>query len=524
MPEKLGLEVQVSANTQQLSKGLADARKELASTATAAVKTDSSIGKLSVGLSSFGNVASSVKSQVAGFASSLASGGIIAGVTLAGIALFELGKNLAGLTEQQKRFNSVIDESKGAYVKAVLEVDKMRDAFANAKAGLISKENALKLYNSTIGKTIGQTNNLDIAEKNFISNAENYIKFTLYKAAANKALEKAAEAAFNAETAKTKTASRGILEAYVPQAELKRRREIAALKEQTEFQEIYNELIKKANTFGFNRLEQEVKIPTIKVKPEKIQILKPRNPDASVEAGALDNLVIPRFSIGSGIGEIGADAGKEIAIGIGAGIKDTIETGGIADNLSSATNTLEDKLSAISLLLSDAMKDVAVDAGETIGNVFADLATNKGNGLDNLFAGLFNSVGAQIQALGKFLIRSAIQVKIAKEAFKKLLDKPVLAIAVGIGLIALGAALKSAAKQQFKGFALGGRNIAGGVALVGERGPELVNLPKGSDVIPNSNFNNIQAGSMEVYGRIVAQGTELAVIIDRARATNRRNN
>jgi len=108
--------------------------------------------------------------------------------------------------------------------------------------------------------------------------------------------------------------------------------------------------------------------------------------------------------------------------------------------------------------------------------------------------------------------------------FKKLLDKPVLAIAVGIGLIALGAALKSAAKQQFKGFALGGRNIAGGVALVGERGPELVNLPKGSDVIPNSNFNNIQAGAMEVYGRIVAQGTELAVIIDRARATNRRNN
>lgn len=517
MAENLGLQVEVSANIKPLTKGLADARKELASTATAAVKTDSSIGKLSVGLSSFGNVASSVKSQVAGFASSLASGGIIAGVTLAGIALFELGKNLAGLTEQQKRFNSVIDESKGAYVKAVLEVDKMRDAFANAKAGLISKENALKLYNSTIGKTIGQTNNLDIAEKNFIANAENYIKFTLYKAAANKALEKAAEAAFNAETAKTKTASRGILEAYVPQAELKRRREIAALKEQTEFQAIYNELIKKANTFGFNRLEQEVKIPTIKVKPEKIQILKPRNPDASVEAGALDNLVIPRFSIGSGIGEIGADAGKEIAIGIGAGIKDTIETGGIADNLSSATNTL-------SLLLSDAMKDVAVDAGETIGNVFADLATNKGNGLDNLFAGLFNSVGAQIQALGKFLIRSAIQVKIAKEAFKKLLDKPVLAIAVGIGLIALGAALKSAAKQQFKGFALGGRNIAGGIALVGERGPELVNLPKGSDVIPNSNFNNIQAGAMEVYGRIVAQGTELAVIIDRARATNRRNN
>ena len=34
-------------------------------------------------------------------------------------------------------------------------------------------------------------------------------------------------------------------------------------------------------------------------------------------------------------------------------------------------------------------------------------------------------------------------------------------------------------------FARGVRNFRGGAALVGERGPELVNLPRGSDVIPN---------------------------------------
>jgi hypothetical protein len=34
------------------------------------------------------------------------------------------------------------------------------------------------------------------------------------------------------------------------------------------------------------------------------------------------------------------------------------------------------------------------------------------------------------------------------------------------------------------GFAGGVENFAGGMALVGERGPELVNLPRGSDVIP----------------------------------------
>lgn len=36
------------------------------------------------------------------------------------------------------------------------------------------------------------------------------------------------------------------------------------------------------------------------------------------------------------------------------------------------------------------------------------------------------------------------------------------------------------------GFAGGITNFGGGIALVGEKGPELVNLPKGSDVIPNN--------------------------------------
>jgi hypothetical protein len=34
------------------------------------------------------------------------------------------------------------------------------------------------------------------------------------------------------------------------------------------------------------------------------------------------------------------------------------------------------------------------------------------------------------------------------------------------------------------GFAEGVENFGGGLALVGERGPELVNLPSGSDVLP----------------------------------------
>lgn len=53
------------------------------------------------------------------------------------------------------------------------------------------------------------------------------------------------------------------------------------------------------------------------------------------------------------------------------------------------------------------------------------------------------------------------------------------------------------------GFATGVQNFGGGLAVVGERGPELVNLPRGSDVIPNNQVGggtnttiNINVGMM----------------------------
>lgn len=42
---------------------------------------------------------------------------------------------------------------------------------------------------------------------------------------------------------------------------------------------------------------------------------------------------------------------------------------------------------------------------------------------------------------------------------------------------------------NFPGFAEGVDNFAGGMAIVGENGPELVNLPRGSDVYPNAALN-----------------------------------
>ena len=104
---------------------------------------------------------------------------------------------------------------------------------------------------------------------------------------------------------------------------------------------------------------------------------------------------------------------------------------------------------------------------------------------------------------GKVMIAFAIQV----EAIKKFaLANPFLAIAAAIGLIAIGTAIQNTTSRP--AFAVGTRNAPGGMALVGERGPELVNLPRGSQVIPAAQTSNMMGGiseGIEIYGILRGQ-------------------
>jgi hypothetical protein len=48
--------------------------------------------------------------------------------------------------------------------------------------------------------------------------------------------------------------------------------------------------------------------------------------------------------------------------------------------------------------------------------------------------------------------------------------------------------------KHLPGFAGGVNNFGGGLAVVGERGPELVNLPRGSSVFSNSDSRDMVSG------------------------------
>ena len=67
-------------------------------------------------------------------------------------------------------------------------------------------------------------------------------------------------------------------------------------------------------------------------------------------------------------------------------------------------------------------------------------------------------------------------------------------------------------KDVIPGFAEGVRNFEGGWAMVGEQGPELVNLPKGSDVFSNSDSQSMLRNRSSNLSPVGPQVTEATVI------------
>lgn len=74
------------------------------------------------------------------------------------------------------------------------------------------------------------------------------------------------------------------------------------------------------------------------------------------------------------------------------------------------------------------------------------------------------------------------------------------------------AGIPGSPKVDIPGFADGVRNFGGGMAVVGERGPELVNLPKGSDVFSNRESMSMGGGgtTINISGTINIQTPEAA--------------
>jgi len=482
------------------------------------------LSKTAVASNASATALNSFSSNLKGLGSSLISGGILTGVALLGAGLFELGKKMFEVTDAQKQLASVLDGAKNAYVKASLEVNNMKLAFEQAKNRIITKEEALKLYNTTIGKTIGQTKDLDEAERKFTANAKNYIQFTLLKAAANIALGKAAEAAFKAEEERIKGATKegsfiaslaGAGRGPVRTAEQRQQDRInKAKKEEINFLKIANSLQEQAKAFGFdiNAITEK----QVKTEKEKVRVLKEQK-----DIYERIKLIFPRPKVSAPDGPASA-VEPTIVVKPTPIFNNTAMMKGLQNWIKEMR--VDELSEQFSQLITNALNDGAIQAADMLGEALAGMVESGKFDLPNLFGGLMRNLGQQISDLGKFLIVSSGLIKAAKEAFKKLLANPIAALVVGAGLVVLGAAIKASAKKQYSGFATGVRNFGGGTALVGERGPEMVYLPKGSSVQPNNELNAYGGGQMVFIPDIKLRGSDLVIAFNRASDAMDRNN
>jgi hypothetical protein len=123
-------------------------------------------------------------------------GALVVGLGFLVAKLVQMQQESAKAAAKQKLLNDTLEEAKGEYTKAVVEVDTFKEHLRLAKEGVIDKTEVLKEYNDGLGKTMGAVEDLDAAERKVAEGGAAYIQFTLLKAAANIALGKAAEKAF----------------------------------------------------------------------------------------------------------------------------------------------------------------------------------------------------------------------------------------------------------------------------------------------------------------------------------------
>lgn len=157
--------------------------------------------------------------------------------------------------------------------------------------------------------------------------------------------------------------------------------------------------------------------------------------------------------------------------------------------------------------------------GDAIGTAFS------GGNLGDVFSSFANIIGSGVQEIGKQIIALSITAKQLKSVLKTIFTNPAAGIAVGVGLVAIGAAFKSIANKGVSGFrALGGPVTAGRSYVVGEQGREIFTPGVSGNIIPNNRLGSVSNsfGGLQVQGVLTGRGNDLLAVITSAGRSNGR--
>jgi len=118
---------------------------------------------------------------------------IVAGVAALAYGLSKLSKESEATQRKQQALNDTLGDYKKGAQDAITETNNVKTAFELAKAGVISKREALETYNDTLGDSFGKATSLNEAEKLFRDKTEAYIQAQALRAQANSLFSLAAE-------------------------------------------------------------------------------------------------------------------------------------------------------------------------------------------------------------------------------------------------------------------------------------------------------------------------------------------
>ena len=158
----------------------------------------------------------------------------------------------------------------------------------------------------------------------------------------------------------------------------------------------------------------------------------------------------------------------------------------------------------------EAIKDIGEEIWEGIKGILGAWGVD----IEEIWTGIWNGISEEYHRIADPII-GFIQGLINKAIAAKNI---ISSIGGGIGGVPSAVGSKFGALKSFlggiPGFADGVQNFGGGPALVGERGPELVNLPRGSSVTPNGAGGNTYVFNFPNY---VGNRDDLKRLINDAR-------
>lgn len=169
------------------------------------------------------------------------------------------------------------------------------------------------------------------------------------------------------------------------------------------------------------------------------------------------------------------------------------------------------------------LENIKVDGLSSLGEAIGTALS--GGDLSGVFSNFLGPLGSGIQSIGKQIIALSATAKAVKAALRTIFTNPAAAIIAGVGLIAVGSAIKGIASKGIAGArAMGGPVSAGRTYLVGEREPELF-VPSQNGTILNQNqiaAMSYSGGGSSGGGRQIVRGQNIILAYARTnRAQNR---